>query len=1187
MLRPLLIIGVGGAGGKTIRAMKQELEHKLASAGHEGGLPSAWQFLQIDTTRDGHDFPAPMLSAEEFYSVVPYGQDLEGILQTITSKGDISDQQKMLSGWGIPDSAIKINSSPPQARAIGRQVGAADSVGTLKAIQTSIAKMDDPMAFAELVNLAKALNLDSPMKDPQAIIVASLAGRTGSGMFIDVAELLKRSTNASWTKSSISFLYTAEVFTSLSGGARDTAKNSLGAFNEISAGKLVGLSERSELLYQNLGLPPVAQGYSSGFGSRTNILIGTRNKTGVDISIGADGGGINEVFLTIGEALAGVLTDDVTSEWLFQQAFTHVLQAKSAVDVSGLAPYPPENPTFAAAGIGFGRLSLGADRVVDYVADALTKLQVEKLLWPDLNLDLLKDGITSQALIQEKANQIWPNFLIDSKLDEKGSQDQIINALLPEGWENQVRTFAKVVAHTSVGGEPMPLSNYAKNVFSKWDTESEKFLKSMQDAIHASAKAWVPSIQEHLKDHVASQLANSGYSVVLNLMDRLKNELADHSLAELLRESKEKADAGFKPDQGQFLNFVQDSALGLIDVGTRNYAFIEKIEKALAKLTSYQVNSHVNAIAASLIQDIIENFIEPVIKSLGNARADLDIQIRASQLADGQKNSFADFPKWGSGVINTRYKPRTIERILIDIAEYESTYEIYAQRDSGGNPPFHSSVTQALLGKKMNQKDGDPNKQTLIDASMPWTTNVREAQDGSGTAVSKVSWNFRTSLPELAGRNRKWLRHRDSSFGRFTTMPIREFLEAEGLDKKIKDQRENRFLSEFQAMLGTSQPLVLLNHNAMRYVISVSSGDRADGILFRSSKLPFDMNSSVGKACTVILQQSGEFVQAPGFDQKWFDAGSNDTTLFATSFTLASLPLWAYSSITKPILNEVAQSKNHSQTWDQFWDGRRSRPLVEAIPFETEMRRSIITGWFIATFFGMRKIEDVPAGRTAKIWNPTLKIPGWSTFPSPLLPTHPEDARRGVWMLPSILTSAGIALCEFGETGDSEKIEAYKFLLYLGREVTTSFEGRDHWGGRGIGDMLPTGEIARSRFLLDWVKDGTKPAERDLLDLLNFHISNRDNRGEALKAAVTELRKQYKNVWEGFKDSHWSQMPETWELKDDIDLAFDDIYNYVSELWTGRHPLIPPYEPDGEGDWDWGIEDSKTTKKSLFGRFKR
>ncbi len=59
MLRPHLIIGLGGSGGKTIRAMKQAITRRIAGAGYEGGIPDAWQFLQIDTTYDGVDFPAP------------------------------------------------------------------------------------------------------------------------------------------------------------------------------------------------------------------------------------------------------------------------------------------------------------------------------------------------------------------------------------------------------------------------------------------------------------------------------------------------------------------------------------------------------------------------------------------------------------------------------------------------------------------------------------------------------------------------------------------------------------------------------------------------------------------------------------------------------------------------------------------------------------------------------------------------------------------------------------------------------------------------------------------------------------------------------------------------------------------------------------------------------------------------
>ena len=313
MLRPLLIIGVGGSGGKTIRSMIQSLERKFVSAGYDGPIPAAWQFLQIDTTRDGQSFPAPMLDKDSFHQVVASGQSFDGMLRSITDTGDNAEQQKMLSGWGIPHAAVSISMGAGQVRAIGRQAGVADSKGILSALQSSIAKMNAPMAFAELLTLSKALNLDDPIKTPQAMILASVAGGSGAGMFIDVAELLKRATDERWAKEAISFLYTAEVFTSIGNGGKDTAKNSLGAFNEVMAGKWVGLSDRSEFLYQKLGLAPVAEAESSSFGAAGNILIGARNKAGTDISIGTDGAGMDEVFLTIGEALAGVLTDDVTS----------------------------------------------------------------------------------------------------------------------------------------------------------------------------------------------------------------------------------------------------------------------------------------------------------------------------------------------------------------------------------------------------------------------------------------------------------------------------------------------------------------------------------------------------------------------------------------------------------------------------------------------------------------------------------------------------------------------------------------------------------------------------------------------------------------------------------------------------------------------------------------------------------
>jgi hypothetical protein len=191
----------------------------------------------------------------------------------------------------------------------------------------------------------------------------------------------------------------------------------------------------------------------------------------------------------------------------------------------------------------------------------------------------------------------------------------------------------------------------------------------------------------------------------------------------------------------------------------------------------------------------------------------------------------------------------------------------------------------------------------------------------------------------------------------------------------------------------------------------------------------------------------------------------------------------------------------------------------------------------------------VPAGRTAKIWNPTLQVPGWSTFTNPLISTSGADTKRESWVLPQLLASAGIALAEFGKSGSAEFIHGYRLLKYLGREVTTSFEGRDHWDGKGSGDMLPTGMAAQSQFLKDWVENGAKPAANmELLPLLEKNLLTSSDRSAALIASVETLRSEYANIWESGKSTAWNDLSETWELHEDVDLALSDIGTYVAEL---------------------------------------
>jgi len=1149
MLTPLLVIGLGGSGGKTIRSMKQALNRKLESVRYEGGLPAAWQFLQIDTTYDGILFPAPMLPQDEFHCVVPPGAGFYNVLSSITNNAPVSDQHEMLAGWGVRHSAISIQAGAGQIRAIGRQVGVADSAKTLEAIKNAISKMRAPTALADLRSVALALGAEIPQKDtPQAFIISSIAGGSGAGMFMDVAELLKRANTQNWAQEAVAFLYTAEVFSSIGAAGKDVSKNSLGAMNELIASKWVGITERSEVLYGKLGLVGNTAG-TKGYGCKGNFLIGAKNDQDTDIRIGVDGEGMDEVFLTIGEALAGAISNDEISEFLYQRAFVNIMQTPSALDISGLAPEGADNKTLAAAGIGFGQLTLGADRIIDYVADAMTKVQIERLLWPELSDDLVRKGVSRDELIQERSAQAWPNFLLDSGLDERGSQNQIIDELLPDQLQERIKQKIAGLIEKNIKATPQPLATFARSVWSDWETESDEFLKTLKNQMSTKAGEWVPGIQEHLRELYARELMHNGYAVMTNLTQRLKVELKEHVIPELNREHNEFAKAVDGFDQRLFGAKVNEIADGLTGVSTQNGAFIQKINAALVRVIEFQVSSYVNSLASSLVEDLLNFLIAPLTRQLSDARETLQPIPKAATLDSGVKNPYNDFPDWGSGIVHNRYKARSIERILIDFKDYESTYDLYASRDSGGAPAFPQSVSASFLGKKMNPMPDDPNMQTVITENARWISSVREAQGSMGSRESKLEWNFHTSLGELSQSNRRWLKNADSSFGKFTDMSIREYVSDPNQSANTRADREKKFAKEYEAMLKIASPLVMLNSEASGHVVLAADGGSAFGIMMETNKIPFDMTSPVGQLCANVLLLRGYKPSAPGFATKWFNASSKATQLFAASTHVASLPAWTFSSLTEPILEQVAQSKKIVQTWEQFWDGRRSRPLVEAIPFETEMRRSIITGWFVARLFGMGSVETVPAGRTAKVWNPTLQVPGWSTFTSPLISTSKADTKRSSWILPQLLVSAGIAFAEFGRSGNPEFINGYRLLKFLGREVTTSLEHRDHWDGSGAGDMLPTGVTAKSQYITDWVKNGVQPAANlDLLDLLLENIQTSADRGAALIATVETLRADYADVWREITATPWEEISETWELREDIDVALSDISTYVSNL---------------------------------------
>jgi hypothetical protein len=260
--------------------------------------------------------------------------------------------------------------------------------------------------------------------------------------------------------------------------------------------------------------------------------------------------------------------------------------------------------------------------------------------------------------------------------------------------------------------------------------------------------------------------------------------------------------------------------------------------------------------------------------------------------------------------------------------------------------------------------------------------------------------------------------------------------------------------------------------------------------------------------------------------------------------------IWGSSNTTNLIIEHIAETKNYIETWTHFWEGYRSKTLIESIPMPNEVRKSIITGWFISALFGLRKLEDSRNGPLVRIWNPTLPTPDWSNFPFPLPPIKPEDEEKR-WLLPSVLKSSSIALCNFGVTGDSKELQVFKFLLFAGREVTTRIPSRDRWDVSDVGDHLPNGEVSKSTILKNWLDSGSLPSNRERP---KFFIGQNDetpkSRADMLKNRVKETQASFNRSWAELANESWFTRPETWELREDIENALTDIQEFLtSNSW--------------------------------------
>ena len=221
-LRPCLIVGVGGSGGKTLRFLRAQLLRQLRAHGVDE-LPEAWQMLYVDVPTDqegggeeAQDGLPPKLPDRDYLGLVNEADIRYSTVDQAVVNGAHVDS---FVGWrpSPQDVSVPIYKGAGQYRTVGRMISVYALSQLAETVRGAVARLTTGEVHSELAEVSRKLGFETPTltgpADTWVFVVTSLAGGTGSGVFLDVCDVIRATADGStWADESLGIIYTGEVF---------------------------------------------------------------------------------------------------------------------------------------------------------------------------------------------------------------------------------------------------------------------------------------------------------------------------------------------------------------------------------------------------------------------------------------------------------------------------------------------------------------------------------------------------------------------------------------------------------------------------------------------------------------------------------------------------------------------------------------------------------------------------------------------------------------------------------------------------------------------------------------------------------------------------------------------------------------------------------------------------------------
>lgn len=1150
-LKRAIFIGVGGSGGSTLRFLYRELELRLAEVGWGQGIPDGWQFLHIDVAEqpDGitGGVPRTLVDPEHFIGIAREPLEMSAYLNMIPSSNP-----EILAGWsptpGGDYGYLWLGAG--QRRAVGRVVAMTQLAGIRKRIE--FMQMAIASNIKQMDEVAKVFNLRADTNTaPNVYLIASLAGGSGSGVFLDVSMLLEAMDIHHAT-----VLYGIDVFDDLIGGKDasgnllkfDLSGNALGALTElVSAYEHEGPYTSADSAVLKLsGSPGASEGRRT---TPTHFFIGRKGMGKFEFA------GHNAVY----HATARALTAITVNGDLAERMTNYVLQnsgslAPLARSLLSERTSPRGERYEAAMSFGYAAVNTGREAFAMYASERLTRRLMAMIADDDAAVKKLRER--ENATFVEKAR----HFADQCGLREGKPGPNQISDQLRGGPRSVTHDWTEKVKQ-SVSDELMNIG-FAKLSPSDVDKRIEtNFSAAMADAsmnfrkrLLENAQAWTAMVQPIVLQNVVTGVSRDGLGMTVAYLEQLEVDL----LA-AIDETRANATT-YRNSMAGIMNQAK-LALATIEKKVRLAINSDEVVGALEGRRSYHAHdleSHVLVTTASLISDFVNNFLKPLKQELKRARGQFQVDIERN----GVKEEWSD---WATGPVPERLQPSDNEVFLETTDTFSSSFDRSLQDALNASTPdlamelATGEVFAGVWPGLESTPDSRPNarlamlderfgNQTRIVVTSLWSptwSKISEAllsseeRRGVGSLAEQSTAAFRVGLDldDLLRTAKAWTRER-VGFKSFSQVTLGDYLY-----EPVPEAASRR--ARFAAALNEALQKAALMFRVDTELLQAFVGSTEIGVDVEITTIPVLLESENGKRTSegdeimgILTSRIGNL--DPSSAEAKFDRSSVTRKVEIVCFSRERVHPFALGSIVQPIAQAWAQASMSSGDRETFWHLRRARTLASFVPVAPSVQSRLAKGWIIARFLNyidqgaLKRFRESNGQMGLSIYDPESTQPnGLLHFPQVLL----DGGVTGVpiaeaIVFPAILESLPLAYLALAN-GSVEEVDAYKRLGALGGVEGTN-ELREWITSGNLAPLRDTGTCPVT-MKSEWASLADAAARADAIR------ENLSGRMERLQP--------YLNMQPDMNDL--LELDRAWEFRDSMKVAIELLENDVQSIVLG------------------------------------